>query len=95
VQPRITHSGAVLSFLNSSATYRIVIDAEPRPEGLQKDGGILASTRPENRVNMARFQAMSAIYRMAPGQIIAIYASCPELHVMQDYTPIPTVLWPA
>jgi VWFA-related protein len=67
----------------------IVIDAVPRPEGLQKNPGMFASIRPEGSVRMALSQAIGAISRMAPGQIMAIYAACPELRVVQDYTSDP------
>jgi VWFA-related protein len=67
----------------------IVIDAVPRPEGLQKNPGMFASIRPGGSVRMALSQAIAAISRMAPGQIMAIYAACPELRVVQDYTSDP------
>jgi VWFA-related protein len=67
----------------------MVLDAVPRPEGLQRNPGRFASIRPEFSVNMARFQAISAIHRMAPGQTMAIYAACPELRVVQGYTSDP------
>ena len=67
----------------------IVIDAVPRPEGLQKNPGMFASIRPEGNVRIALSQAIGAISRMAPGQIMAIYAACPELRVVQDYTSDP------
>jgi hypothetical protein len=62
---------------DSQIVTAIVIDAVPRPEGLQKNPGMFASIRPEGSV------------RMAPGQIMAIYAACPELRVVQDYTSDP------
>lgn len=67
----------------------IVLDAVPRPEGLQENPGMFASTRPEFDVKIARAQAISAVHRMAPGQTMAIYAVCPELRVVQDYTSDP------
>ena len=67
----------------------IVLDGVPRPEGLQRNPGMFVRFGPEARVNMARFQAISAIHRMAPGQTMAIYAVCPELRIVQDYTSDP------
>src|SRR5579872_5644423 len=67
----------------------IVIDAAPRPEGLQKNPGDFRQLRMEGALNFVRWQALSAINHMAPGQIIAVYAACPELRVVQDYTSDP------
>jgi VWFA-related protein len=67
----------------------IVIDAVPRPEGLQKNPGIIPPFGAEAILNIVRWQAISAINRLAPGQTIAIYAACPELSVVQDYTSDP------
>jgi VWFA-related protein len=66
----------------------IVVDAVPRPAGLQKNPGMF-STRyfdPERVFGMERAQVAQAIYRMGPGETIAIYAACPDLRVVQDYT---------
>lgn len=67
----------------------IVLDAVPRPEGLQKNGGMIGSRGPEFWWNMVRGQAMRAISPMGPGQTIAIYAACPDLRVVQDFTSDP------
>ncbi|HTW67616.1 MAG TPA: VWA domain-containing protein [Bryobacteraceae bacterium] len=67
----------------------IVIDAAPRPEGLQKNTGLLASTRPEFWFSTVRWQAINAIHRMTPGQTMAIYAASPDLRIVQDYTSDP------
>jgi VWFA-related protein len=78
-----------LGMRDSRIVTAMLLDAVPRPEGLQKNAGMFASIRPEGNVNMARWQAISAINRMAPGQIMAIYAACPDLRVVQDYTSDP------
>jgi hypothetical protein len=73
----------------------IVLDDVPRPDGLQQNRGIGAFNRPELWLQpevwlqMVRVEAVSAIHRMEPGQVIAIYAACPELRVVQDYTSDP------
>src|SRR5215471_6443 len=67
----------------------IVIDAARRPEGLQKNDGVFANSRPEFWFNWVRVQARRAIQRMQPGQAIAIYAACPELRIIQDFTSDP------
>ena len=68
----------------------IVIDAVPRSEGLQRDRGILAAQRLRlGWYNFARVEAVSAIHRMQPGETIAIYAVCPDLRLVQDYTSDP------
>jgi len=67
----------------------MVIDATPRPEGLQKNPGMFPSNRPNFWFALVRGQAISAIHRMEPGQTMAIYASCPELRVIQDFTSDP------
>jgi hypothetical protein len=67
----------------------IVIDAVPRPEGLQKNPGMFASIRPEGNVRICTLAGHRRDQRMAPGQIMAIYAACPELRVVQDYTSDP------
>jgi len=67
----------------------IVIDAVPRPEGLQKNAGVFGQSKPEFWLSMVRSQAMRAINRMQPGQTIAIYAACPDLRIVQDYTSDP------
>lgn len=67
----------------------IVIDAEPRPDGLQKNAGRFGSGRPGLWFAFVRSQAERAIYRMQPGQTMAIYAACPDLRIVQDYTSDP------
>ncbi|HEX3746740.1 MAG TPA: hypothetical protein VHW09_22535 [Bryobacteraceae bacterium] len=67
----------------------IVIDAVPRPEGVQKHAGLLANAPAGYWFSSVRRWVIGAIYRMAPGQTIAIYAACPELQVVQDYTSDP------
>lgn len=52
---------------DSRVVTAIVIDAIPRPDGLQKNTGIFASAPPVFWFNSARWQAISAINRMAPG----------------------------
>jgi VWFA-related protein len=64
----------------------IVIDAIPRPDGLQKNPGVFALARPDFWFNFTRARTRVAIRRMAPGQLIAIYAACPELRIVQDFT---------
>ncbi len=66
----------------------IVIDAVSRPEGLQRDSGIFAAHR-LGWFGFARVEAVSAIHLMEPGQTIAIYAACPDLRIVQDYTSDP------
>ena len=82
--------------LSASATpivTAIVIDAAPRPDGLQNNSGIFASRagRQDHR-DIALWNALSAIDRMAPGQVTAIYAACPDLRIVQDYTSDPARL---
>ena len=75
---------------NSRIVTAIVIDAVPRPEGLQRDPGIIAAHRfALGWFNFARAETVSAIYRMVPGQTVAIYAACPDLRIVQDYTSDP------
>jgi VWFA-related protein len=64
----------------------IVLDAVPRPEGSQRNGGRFASATSAFWLNSVRSQAMRAIDRIEPGQTIAIYAACPDLRIVQDYT---------
>lgn len=78
-----------LGMRDSRIVTAVVIDAVPRPEGLQKNPGMFASLRPEVVLNIVRWQAINAVNRMAPGQIIAIYAACPDLRIVQDYTSDP------
>jgi VWFA-related protein len=73
----------------------IVIDAAPRPEGLQQNEGILRNARPEFWYHMVQQQARHAIQLMQPGQAIAIYAASPELQVLQDFTSDPEKLMAA
>jgi VWFA-related protein len=68
----------------------IVLDAVPRPGTLQKNGGIVNWNRRDfSSFFMARSAVLGAIRRMEPGQTIAIYAACPDLRVVQDYTSDP------
>lgn len=80
----------------------LVIDAVMRPDGLQKEinrfpdrpAPVLPrpSIRPEGAVKMALANARGAIYQMAPGEVMAIYAACPDLRVVQDFTSDPELL---
>lgn len=74
---------------NTQIVTAIVIDAVPRPEGLQQNPGRFGSLPPQMILNLVRWDAVSAVNRMAPGQMIAIYAACPELRLVQDYTSDP------
>ena len=56
----------------------IVIDAMPRPEGLQKEAGRFAARPSEANLKMALAQARGALNRMVPGEVMAIYAACPD-----------------
>jgi len=78
-----------LGMRGSRIVTAIVIDAVPRPDGLQKNAGIFAAFKPEFWSNLVRSQAIRAINRMEPGQTIAIYAACPDLSIVQDYTSDP------
>jgi VWFA-related protein len=78
-----------LSMPSAPVVTAIVIDAVPRPEGLQGNGGMFARGRPQFWLALVRSQAISTIDRMEPGQVIAIYAACPELRVIQDFTSDP------
>jgi VWFA-related protein len=78
-----------LGMRDSRIVTAIVLDAVPRPEGLQKNPGIFASLRPGTDTAIARWNAIGAINRMAPGEMIAIYAACPDLRIVQDYTSDP------
>jgi len=78
-----------LGMRDSRIVTAIVIDAAPRPEGLQKNAGAFASRRPEFWFFWVRAQALHAINRMQPGQTMAIYAACPDLRIVQDYTSDP------
>ncbi len=57
-----------------------------RPEGLQLENGRAAGTPSEANLKMTFLQAAGAVNRMAPGEVMAIYAACPDLHVIQDFT---------
>jgi VWFA-related protein len=70
----------------------IVIDAMLRPDGLQKEAGRFAGLRPETNLKMALAQATAALYRMVPGEVMAIYAACPDLRIVQDFTSDPDQL---
>ncbi len=80
-----------LGIRDSRIVTAIVIDAVPRPEGLQKNPGTfgLSARRPEAALSIVRWQAINAVSQIAPGQMIAIYAACPDLRVVQDYTSDP------
>jgi hypothetical protein len=78
-----------VGLLDSRIVTAIVIDAVPRPGGLQRNAGGFAPDRPDFSANIVLGPAISAINRMAPGQTIAIYAACPDLRVVQDYTSDP------
>jgi len=67
----------------------LVIDAILRPEGLQKDTGSFVARSPELMLKWVLAQAGGAINRMAPGEVMAIYAACPDLRVVQDFTSDP------
>lgn len=67
----------------------MVIDAILRPDGLQQEAGIFPPRPPDGMIALVRGQARHAISRLAPGQTMAIYAVCPELRVVQDYTSDP------
>jgi VWFA-related protein len=66
----------------------IVIDAVRRPDGLQKDAGNTPRNS-EVSLGLVAGPVRSAIYRMEPGQIMAIYAAYPDLRVVQEYTSDP------
>jgi VWFA-related protein len=72
-----------------SMTTAIVIDAVPRPQGLQKNEGEVGGERSDFWWNMVRTLTRHAIARIQPGQAVAIYAACPELEVVQDFTTDP------
>ncbi|HXE63596.1 MAG TPA: VWA domain-containing protein [Bryobacteraceae bacterium] len=74
---------------NSRIETAIVIDAIRRPEGLQQDDGVFGRSPTEIMAARARGQARQALNRLEPGQTMAIYAVCPELRVVQDYTSDP------
>lgn len=67
----------------------IVLDAIPRPAGLQKNTGRFANFEPKLWFKRVSVEALDAIYRMEPGEMIAIYAACPSLRIVQDYTSDP------
>jgi VWFA-related protein len=74
---------------NSRIVTAIVIDAVRRPDAFQGQEGMLRGRPPEGMLNLVRGRASQAINRMEPGQTMAIYAACPELRVVQDYTSDP------
>ena len=78
-----------LGMRDSPIVTAVVLDAVPRLDGLQKNGGRFASAKPDLWFTLARWGAMSAVSRMQPGQTMAIYAACPELRVVQDFTSDP------
>jgi hypothetical protein len=54
---------------------------------MQLDGGTdLQRLSPELTRTRARYDAIDAIKRIAPGQTMAVYAACPELRLVQDFT---------
>lgn len=67
----------------------IVIDAILRPEGLQKDSGGFAARPPVANLKMALAHASEALNRMVPGEVMVMYAACPDLRVVQDFTSDP------
>jgi VWFA-related protein len=78
-----------LSLRDSPIVTAIVIDAVPRPEGLPENGGRLTEASSSWWSALVRMQALDAISKMQPGEIIAIYAACPELRIVQEYTSDP------
>jgi VWFA-related protein len=70
----------------------LAIDAVLRPEGLQQEPGRFANRLPEGALKMALGQARGALNQMAPGEAMAIYAACPDLRVVQDFTSDPEQL---
>jgi len=81
-----------LGIRGSRIVIAIVLDLVPRLDGLQKNGGRFASARPDWWFTQVRWQAIGAISRMEPGEMIAIYAACPDLRVVQDFTSDPARL---
>jgi hypothetical protein len=79
-----------IAMQDSPMVMAIVIDAVRRPESLQKKVGFIPdiSWFP-NWFAITSMPAKQAIRRMEPGQMIAIYAACPELRLVQDYTSNP------
>jgi hypothetical protein len=76
-----------LGLRDSRIVTAIVIDAVLRPYGLQDDAGSRGRTWPGGAaLYSARFGARRAVSQMEPGQTMAIYAACPDLRVVQDYT---------
>jgi VWFA-related protein len=70
----------------------IVIDAMLRPEGLQKEASGFARD-PETSLRLALGQARVALNQVVPGEVMAIYAACPDLRVVQDFTSDPGQLF--
>jgi VWFA-related protein len=90
--PRGVYSNR-LGMRDSRIVTAIVIDAVPRRESLPENRGgnrdIFAANKPVFQFNMVLGQAMRAINRMQPGQVMAIYGAYPDLRVVQDYTSDP------
>ncbi|HKE29572.1 MAG TPA: VWA domain-containing protein [Bryobacteraceae bacterium] len=78
-----------LGMRDSRIVTAIVLDAVTRPEGLQRNPGMQFGRGTESWFTWVRWQAISAIIRMQPGQTMAVYAACPELRIVQDYTSDP------
>jgi VWFA-related protein len=75
------------SLKDSRIVTAIVIDAVRRPES--QEGGVFLRRSPDGMLALVRGQAKEAISRLEAGQTMAIYAVCPELRVVQDYTSDP------
>lgn len=84
-----------LGIRDSRIVTAIVIDAVPRPDGLQKNSGIFAGNPAAFWLATVRSQAIHAINRIGPGQTIAIYAASPICVLCRITPQIPTALWRA
>jgi VWFA-related protein len=71
---------------NAPIVTAVVIDAVRRPDGLQQNSGMFGQQPATFWFNWVRAQALVAIRRMQPGQTMAIFAVCPDLRVVQDFT---------
>ena len=78
-----------LNIGDSPIVTAIVIDAVPRPREGETGPLALRLSGPRFSLFSARSNAIGAIYRMQPGQTIAIYAVCPDLRLLQDYSSDP------
>lgn len=88
VPPPSAYSNRLL-MRDSRIVTAIVLDAVTRPEGLQMNRGMQFGRNTEFWFTWVRWGAISAVLRMQPGQTIAVYATCPELRIVQDYTSDP------